>query len=220
MRTAIIFDFDGTILDTETPEFDAWQEVYHSYGAELDAAVYAQVIGTTDATWSPESHLASLLGRPLDPDLLLADQHDRFERRIDAAAPRPGVLAWLDEARDLGLRVGLASSSSAAWVSRFLTRLGLADRFSAVATRERVALSKPDPELYRVALSDLGVTAADAVAVEDSPNGVAAAKSAGLFCVAVPNPMTAGFSLARADLRLSSLADMSLNGILRDRRAE
>jgi HAD superfamily hydrolase (TIGR01509 family) len=214
VRTAIIFDFDGTILDTETPEFAAWQEVYASYGAALDPAVYSQVIGTTDATWNPFSHLETVLGRTLDADDVAAAQHGHFERLIAAERPRPGVIEWLDEARDRGLRIGLASSSSAAWVSRFLTRLGLSDRFAAVATRERVARSKPDPALYRVALEDLGVEAAAALAVEDSPNGVAAAKGAGLFCVAVPNPMTAAASLAGADLQLSSLRDRRLSDLL------
>jgi HAD superfamily hydrolase (TIGR01509 family) len=215
VRTAIIFDFDGTILDTETPEFAAWQEVYATYGATLDPAVYSQVIGTTDATWSPSAHLVALLGRPLDTSLLKAAQHDHFERLIAAEVLRPGVIEWLDEARDLGLRVGLASSSSAAWVARFLTRLGLSDRFAAVATRERVARSKPDPALYQIALHDLGVPAADALAVEDSPNGIAAAKGAGLYCVAVPNRMTAGFPLGAADLQLSSLRDRRLSDVIR-----
>jgi HAD superfamily hydrolase (TIGR01509 family) len=214
VRTAIIFDFDGTILDTETPEFVSWQEVYAAHGAELDLALYSQVIGTTDATWSPSAHLAALLGGSPDGAALRADQHKRFERLITAERPRPGVLSWLDEARDLGLRVGLASSSSSAWVSRFLAQLGLTDRFATVATRERVARSKPDPALYRLALADLGVTAADALAVEDSPNGVTAAKAAGLFCVAVPNPMTATASLAGADLQLSSLLDRTLHEVL------
>jgi beta-phosphoglucomutase-like phosphatase (HAD superfamily) len=145
VRTAIIFDFDGTILDTETPEFVAWQEVYATYGAELDRAVYSQVIGTTDATWSPSAHLAELVGRPLDRAALEAVQRERFDRLIAAERPRPGVLEWLDEARDLGLKVGLASSSSSTWVFRFLDQLGLAGRFAAVATPERGAPTKPHP---------------------------------------------------------------------------
>jgi HAD superfamily hydrolase (TIGR01509 family) len=214
VRTAIIFDLDGTIIDTETPEFVAWQEVYATYGAELDRALYAQVIGTTDAAWDPARHLGALLGRTLDRDHLRAEHHRRFERLIAAEGPRPGVLDWLDEARDLCLRVGLASSSSSAWVLRFLDRLGLRDRFATLATRERVARSKPDPALYQLALHDLGVPAAEALAVEDSPNGVTAAKSAALFCVAVPNPMTAGSALTGADLQLRSLRDRRLSEVL------
>jgi putative hydrolase of the HAD superfamily len=82
-----------------------------------------------------------------------------------------------------------------------------------LATRDRVARSKPDPELYRLALSELGVSAAEALAVEDSPNGVAAAKAAGLFCVAVPNPLTADLALDGADVVLTSLADRSIRDV-------
>lgn len=214
MRTAIIFDLDGTIIDTETPEFLSWQEIYRSYGQHLDPGEWAQVIGTTDAGWDPLRNLEALLGRPLDEAAVEATRQARFDRMTAGAEPLPGVLDWLDEAGELGLRIGLASSSSSAWVSRFLVQLGLRDRFAAVATRERVARSKPDPALYRVALDDLGVAPADALAVEDSPNGVAAAKSAGLFCVAVPNPMTAGSTFAGADLRLASLSDRRLSELV------
>jgi putative hydrolase of the HAD superfamily len=106
--------------------------------------------------------------------------------------------------------VGLASSSPVEWAERFLARLGLRDRFAVLATRERVARSKPAPDLYELALAELGVTAGDALAVEDSPNGVAAAKAAGLFCVAVPNPLTVGLALDNADVVLHSLDDRPL----------
>ena len=135
---------------------------------------------------------------------------------IDAEVARPGVRAWLDQARDLGLRVGLASSSSAEWVTTYLKRLGILDRFSAIATGDRVPHSKPDPAVYRLALSELGVGAADAIAVEDSPNGIAAAKAAGLVVVAVPNAMTADLDLSAADLVLESLADRSIPGVVRE----
>jgi HAD superfamily hydrolase (TIGR01509 family) len=214
VRTAIIFDFDGTILDTETPEFTAWQEVYAAHGLELDRAVYSQVIGTTDAHWDPATELAATLGRPSARGAFQDEQRERFDQLITAETPRPGVIEWLDEARDLGLRVGLASSSSSRWVFRFLDQLGLRDRFTAVATSERVARTKPDPALYRLALADLGAGPADALAVEDSPNGITAAKGAGLFCVAVANPMTADASLAAADLKLSSLLDRHLRELV------
>lgn len=210
MLKAVIFDLDGTIIDTETPEFVAWQEAYAELGAVLEPAAWAQAIGTSDSGWDPYTHLESLLGAPVDRAALRAARHVRFDELMAAAEPRAGIVAWLDEARDLGLRVGLASSSSAPWVTRFLDALGLRERFEVLATRDRVTRSKPAPELYQLALHDLGVRPDEALAVEDSPNGVAAAKAAGLFCVAVPNPMTATLDLSGADVVLRSLADGSI----------
>jgi HAD superfamily hydrolase (TIGR01509 family) len=214
VQKAIIFDLDGTILDTETPEFVSWQEAYAELGVSLDQSVWAQAIGTADSGWDPYTHLESLLGAPTDREAIRTARNRRFDELIAAAEPRDGILAWLNEARELGLRVGLASSSGPVWVGRFLDALGLRDRFEVLATRDRVVRSKPDPELYTLALHDLGVHPGDAIAVEDSPNGVKAAKSAGLFCVAVPNPLTAALDLTRADIVLPSLAGSSLAEVL------
>jgi HAD superfamily hydrolase (TIGR01509 family) len=210
---AIIFDLDGTILDTETPEFTSWQEAYAAHGVSLDRTVWSQAIGTSDSGWDPYDHLEELIGGPVERAALRATRHSRFEELMSAAEARPGIVAWLDEARDLGLRVGLASSSGAAWVARFLDALGLRDRFAVLATRDRMARSKPAPDLYELALNDLGVRADEALAVEDSPNGVAAAKAAGLFCVAVPDPLTADLALDGADIVLGSLTERSIREV-------
>lgn len=212
----MIFDFDGLILDTETPEFIAWQEAYSALGASLDRQTWAQVIGTLESGWDPWTYLEEQVGHPVDRGPIRAVRQTRHLALIDAEVARPGVRAWLDQARDLGLRVGLASSSSAEWVTTYLKRLGILDRFSAIATGDRVPHSKPDPAVYRLALSELGVGAADAIAVEDSPNGIAAAKAAGLVVVAVPNAMTADLDLSAADLVLESLADRSIPGVVRE----
>ena len=212
----MIFDFDGLILDTETPEFIAWQEAYSALGASLDRQTWAQVIGTLESGWDPWTYLEEQVGHPVDRGPIRAVRQTRHLALIDAEVARPGVRAWLDQARDLGLRVGLASSSSAEWVTTYLKRLGILDRFSAIATGDRVPHSKPDPAVYRLALSELGVGAADAIAVEDSPNGIAAAKAAGLVVVAVPNAMTADLDLSAADLVLESLADRSIPDVVRE----
>jgi len=213
---AVIFDFDGLILDTETPEFVAWQETYAALGATLDRRIWSQVIGTLDSGWDPLTDLEEQLGRPVDRAPIRSTRAARHLALIDAEVARPGVEMWLDQARDLGVRVGLASSSSNAWVTTYLKRLGILDRFAAIATGDRVPRTKPDPAVYRLALSELGVNASDAIAVEDSPNGIAAAKAAGLIVVAVPNPMTADLDLSGADLVLDSLADTSIADVVRE----
>jgi beta-phosphoglucomutase-like phosphatase (HAD superfamily) len=126
----------------------------------------------------------------------------------------PGITDYLREARQLGLKLGVASSSTHEWVDSHLKRLGLLDYFDAVKCREDVAYTKPDPALYLAALDASGLRSEQALAIEDSPNGITAAQRAGIFCVAVPNPVTAQLALDHADFHLTSLTDMSLKQLL------
>jgi HAD superfamily hydrolase (TIGR01509 family) len=124
------------------------------------------------------------------------------------------VQAYLAEARQMGLKIGMASSSPCRWVIGHLQRLELLEFFDTVRARDDVERVKPDPELFLTVLADLGAEPQEAVAFEDSPNGIQAAKAAGLLCVAVPNPVTRQYSLAQADLRLDSLADLPLQALI------
>jgi HAD superfamily hydrolase (TIGR01509 family) len=124
------------------------------------------------------------------------------------------VEQYLQDARRLGLKIGLASSSSCAWVTGHLRRLGLLDYFDCICARDDVRLTKPDPQLYTLAASRLEVDPGEAVAIEDSPNGILAAKRAGLHCLAVPNELTRQLSLDQADLCVESLADFPLEKLL------
>jgi HAD superfamily hydrolase (TIGR01509 family) len=209
----VVFDFDGLILDTEVPVYDVWQAIYAEHGHSLEFARWAECIGTAD-TFDPCAHLEALTGGPVDAEALIRRHRARTDALIAAQPVLPGVREYVDEARRLGLRLGVASSSSRRWVEGHLTRLGLRDHFEVVRCADDVPRVKPDPALYRAVLEATGVAAREAIALEDSPNGVLAAKRAGLTCIAVPNPLTARLDLAAADLRLGSLADLSLPDLL------
>ena len=209
----IVFDFDGLILDTEVPVYHAWQELYGEHGHALEFEKWAQCIGTAD-TFDPCADLAGRVGRALDASALRRRHQLRCDALIAAQRVLPGVRERLDEARAMGLTLAVASSSDRAWVEGHLGRLGLLDRFDTIRCAGDVERVKPDPALYRAVLEATGVRAADAVALEDSPNGVLAAKRAGLTCVAVPNALTARLDLRAADLRLTSLADLPLTALL------
>ncbi len=211
---ALIFDFDGLILDTEGPEFQSWCEIFAAHGCQLDLASWAVTIGTANA-FDPYAELEARLGRAVDREAVRARRRERNAALLAAETIRPGVGEYVAAARRMGLRLGVASSSPRSWVAGHLARLGLLDRFDCLRCVDDVRQAKPDPELYLAALSALEATPEEAIALEDSPNGVLAAKRAGLFCVAVPNPLTARLPLDHADLRLDSLADLPLEALLR-----
>ena len=215
---ALVFDFDGLILDTEVPVYEAWQEIYGEHGCELAFEKWATCIGTAD-TFDPCVDLQAALGRALDAAVLEARHRARTDVLIAARGVLPGVREYLEEAARLGLALGVASSSSRRWVEGHLVRLGLRDSFQVVRCADDVPRVKPDPALYRAAVQSLGARPDEAVALEDSPNGILAAKRAGLTCVAVPNPLTVRLDLSLADLRLSSLAELSLPALLARLRA-
>jgi HAD superfamily hydrolase (TIGR01509 family) len=176
--------------------------------------VWAHCIGTANV-FDPYEHLVQQTGRALDRATVEARRRERFAELIAREGIRPGVLEYLDEAAALGLKVGVASSSSRQWVGGHLTRFGLIDRFHAIRCSDDVEYVKPDPALYRSVCEHLGVEPEHAIAFEDSPNGILAAKRAGMTCVAVPNPLTARLDLSGADLRLDSLAEVPLSELLR-----
>jgi HAD superfamily hydrolase (TIGR01509 family) len=222
MVAAIIFDFDGLILDTELPSYRAWSEAYEGIGVPpLSVEEWSADIGTIGGL-DPLAELQSravAAGVSLGP-AAVGQLRERRRRREDellaAETVRPGVLTWIDAATQRGLALGVATCSSRVWAESHLERLALLDRFSALCChgdRDGVA-AKPAPDLYLDACRLLGVPAGSALAVEDSPNGVRAAKAAGLACVAVPNELTRFLDFEPADLVVSSLAEVSLDEVL------
>lgn len=211
---ALVFDFDGLIIDTETTDFQAWHEVYAAHGCELSLEVWADCVGRPAGHFDPLEHLAQLAKVPIDRERVQERRRARLRALNAMLTLLPGVLDYLRDARALGLQVGVASSSDRGWVEGHLIRLGLREYFAALKCSEDTATHKPDPAPYLAVLDALGVAPREAVAFEDSPHGVAAAKAAGMWCVAVPNPITRQFRLDRADHIAESLASMPLRAWL------
>ncbi len=214
MIRALIFDFDGLILETEVPALESWAEIYREHGHELPMDKWNELLGSARG-FDPGAHLAALVGEGFDIDAARARRTRRRDELIGALDVMAGVRDYITDARRLGLRLGVASSSTRAWVLGHLERLGIHADWDVVRCREDVERTKPAPDLYRATVDSLAIAADEAVAFEDSPNGVTAAKAAGLWCVAVPNELTRGLDLTRADLRLGSLAEMPLDVLLR-----
>ena len=214
MIDALVLDFDGTILETETPDYRSWQETFESFGVSLDPSLWASYVGGASGGFDAVGHLAELSGRAFDHEAVRLERRRRYLELVEAEPLRPGVLAIIEAAEQLGLRLGVASSATRNWVVGHLKSRGLMGRFGSVWCGDDVSVVKPDPEVYLAVTEELGVEPHRALAIEDSARGVASAKSAGLFCVAVPNLITAGMDLSGADAIYSSLECVSLEAMI------
>ena len=210
---ALILDFDGLILDTESPIFEEWQAAFRARGHELGLDVWQHGLGTHGA-YDPCAHLAELTGEAFDHEALRQEIRARNMARCEALDLLPGVRERLAEARALGLLTAVASSSTSTWVEGWLARHGIRHLFDAVCSRDHVERVKPAPDLYLLAAARLEVPPPRCLVFEDSPNGIRAARAAGMRCVAVPNPVTRTLPLEGADLVLPSLGERSLSEIL------
>jgi HAD superfamily hydrolase (TIGR01509 family) len=213
MIKALIFDFDGLILDTEVPEYQAWVELYQTYGCNLPTEKWLTSIGTTNA-FNPYDYLEQLLGQQIDRAAVRLQRRARFAELMANQTILPGVQNYITTAKHLGLKLAVASSSPREWVTGYLSQFKLETHFDAIHCGDEVKATKPDPALYLAALQDLRIKAEEAIALEDSPNGILAAKRAGIFCVAIPNALTSQLSLNHADFQMRSLADLPLEQLL------
>jgi HAD superfamily hydrolase (TIGR01509 family) len=214
MIRALIFDFDGLIVDTETPIVDAWVQVHERAGMAYSRDHALSIVGHADMEYDPWIAFGPAADR-----IALEEEHGRLRRELLSAQPiLPGVLDLITSARERGLPLGIASNSPHAWVDHHLQRIGLFEYFDAIRCRDDVLRGKPEPEIYLAALEALGAAAADAVAFEDSLPGSEAARRAGLFCVVAPNPSTRHHTFPHASLRVNSLAEVNLESLSRSLR--
>jgi putative hydrolase of the HAD superfamily len=211
----LLFDFDGLLVDTETPSRLAYEDLYREHGHELPLEKWATLVGTIGAEFDPDAHLEQLVGRPLNRDQLTTWRRAREDELCDLEDFRPGIEDYLAEAERLSLSTAIVSSSTSEWIARHLARLDRVNGWDAIVAADGdVERAKPEPTLYLEALDTLGLKPHEAIAFEDSLNGIRAAKAAGIFVVAVPNPITETFALDEADLLLGSLEQLSLEDLL------
>ena len=200
------------MVDSESPGFQAWSELYTSHGCSLPFDKYAACIGTIHG-FDLHGYLEEQSGQSFDRGKLEAACNRRWLELMHGQPLLPGIAACVASARTRGLKLAVASSSTQKWVTGNLRKFALLDQFDAICTRDYVKAPKPDPALYLLALERLNVKADEAIAFEDSPNGILAAKRAGLYCVVIPNPLTKDLPLELADRRLNSLEEFNLDDV-------
>jgi len=210
---AVIFDFDGVLLDTEATMLAAWQHEYRQHGLELETESFWPGHGG-DVTEERYARLAAAVGPAFDRDASHARRiayRDELNSRLELC---PGIASWLDSAAGSGYRLAIASSSGRSWVLPLLATTGRIADFEVIACGNEVAAPKPAPDVYLLALTRLGISPGQAIAIEDSAHGVIAAKAAGMRCVAIPSRAMDLGSFAAADLVLGSATEASLDQVV------
>jgi HAD superfamily hydrolase (TIGR01509 family) len=200
---AVIFDFDGLLMDTESTMFESWRFEWSQWGLELNPSGFFADHGG-DVSAERYDALAAAVGARYDRAMShrrRVDFRDGLHQRLDVGQ---GMRGWIREAKEEGIRLAIASSSPRHWLDSHLGRVGLLDQFDVIAAGDEVRNHKPHPDIYQLALRRLGIAPDRCVAVEDTRHGVRAAQSAGLACIAIPNPFVAPEAVAEADLVLTS----------------
>lgn len=207
---AVVFDFDGTILDTETPVYESWAAAYRFAGIEpIPLATWLEHIGKADGHGlDVRAVLCEQLGINVVPEEVELHRKATRDELVYGEPIRSGVLDWIQAAVGAGCGLAVASSSSSDWVRHHLRRLELDHHFAVVSCADPGIPGKPDPAVYRTACDGLGVEPAAALAIEDSTHGVTAAIDAGMRCIAAPGPITRTMDFDHAHVRVDSLAEL------------
>ena len=207
---ALIFDFDGLIVDTESAIYEAWRELYQAHGHDLPLPTYVQCVGSVFGHYDPMAALESLLGGPVDWDTHLPMKDSRIRTGQQGLDTMPGIRELLAEAQAAGMPCVVASSSHRTHVEGWLGRTAIRHHFEFVRSRDDVERAKPFPDLFLSAAEGLGLAPEETLVLEDSSNGLRAALAAGAPCVIVPSPVTKGSDFTGAAAILNTLAGINL----------
>lgn len=205
---ALLFDFDGIILDTEWPIYETYRQLYRLSDQVLELETYVRCIGSDFQNWSPQTHLEELTGKKFDWDRINAQRQRQIESEIEKLDAFPGIRDSIKFAQKNDLRLAVVSSSSHDWVSRWLKKLSLFEEFETLVCRGDAPKIKPAPDLFQEALRRFGLASNEALVIEDSHNGLLSAQAAGIPTVAIPNRITASVDFSTALATLSSAKDL------------
>ncbi len=215
MLKAVIFDFDGTILDTESREYTIWSEIYNSYNQILPIDLWVKFIGTTWGSFDPAMHLQEFCDEKIDIKNIKSIAHEKFLALLDVSPLRSGIEELITELVNNSILLAIASSSPFHWIKRHLEHRGLLNKFSYISTADDVEIVKPAPDIYRSLLNKMNLVSADVVSFEDSRNGIKSSLASGIFCIAVPNEITKYTDLSEANMIISSMKDIKLSELKR-----
>lgn len=214
MIKALLFDFDGLIIDTETPDYQTWAEIYTDHGAILTLDKWSSHVGST-GRFNPYSYLEEQIGRDVDRRVLHDRRVKRYQELCEAKPILPGVVDMIQQAKARNLKLAVVSNSFGRWVNPHLKRLNLFDQFDVVICLDQITIGKPEPKMYLTTLNLLGVQPREAIAFEDSPPGAMGAKRAGIYTIAIPNDMTRHMNFSHCDRIVESMASLTMDKMLR-----
>ncbi len=208
--SAVLFDFDGVLVDTEWAIYHAWLRTFQAHGHDLPLDVYTHCIGSDFATWSPKTHLEELTGQAFDWHDLDTRRQQEIVTDLEGEGAMPGATSLLEQLTAANVRRAVVSSSSHQWVDGWLEKTALAARFETVVCRGDAERIKPAPDLFLEAAQRLDLDPAACLVIEDSLNGVKAAKAAGMPVWVVPNRVTIALDFSTADRIFTSLNELSV----------
>ena len=207
---AIIFDLDGLMVDSEPLAKQAWSTLLADFGHTLDLETTHALLGLR--LMDSSRLIKERFDLPLSVEQIADRRADIFLTSLPGnLKPMPGLIELLNAVDSRGLARAVATSSPGFYAPVALREVGVADGFVAIITGDMVDRGKPNPDIYLQAANALAVCPTECLALEDSPNGVKAAKAAGMRCVAVPNGLSARLDMSEADEVLPSLAAVAAN---------